>query len=391
MYPTIYHFIKDLLGIEICFAKALQTFGFFVVMAFVSAFWFVVSEFKRKEKQGIFKALQVKSPALNTSIDYIGILIWFFFGYKFGALIVDTTCTLADDIRGFLFSAQGNIITGILGAFLGFYFSWREVQKNKTLTPKQTHTEHPFEWVGTGFFIAAGFGILGAKIFHLLENPDEIAGMFSSIDSFFSGLTMYGGLVIGGAAVLIYFKKKNIPLLDLCDASMPQLLLGYGVGRLGCQFSGDGDWGIVNTLPKPESLSFLPDWAWSFQYPHNVINAGERIAGCVGDFCHQLPQAVYPTPLYESVFSIVAFFVLWSFRKKIKLTGVMTCLYLMVNGFERFWIEKIRVNTEYPILGGITQAEIISTLLFLGGLIGLIYILRHKEKFRQPELSTASN
>ena len=141
--------------------------------------------------------------------------------------------------------------------------------------------------------------------------------------------------------------------------------------------SGDGDWGIVNLAPKPEWLSLLPDWAWSYNFPNNVINAGVYIEGCTGKFCSVLSQPVWPTSLYEVVMCIALFFVLWLIRKKIKVAGMLFAIYLIMNGIERFFIEKIRVNTEYNILGGITQAEIISFCLIITGLI-LSFLLSKK-------------
>ena len=78
-------------------------------------------------------------------------------------------------------------------------------------------------------------------------------------------------------------------------------MMGYGVGRMGCQFSGDGDWGIVNEAPKPSWFIF-PDWAWAYEYPHNVLNEGVRMVNCVGNHCMKLSPPVYPTPIYEITF-----------------------------------------------------------------------------------------
>ena len=167
----------------------------------------------------------------------------------------------------------------------------------------------------------------------------------------------------------------------MVDAAAPALMLAYGVGRIGCQLSGDGDWGIVNAMPKPEWLFFLPDWTWAFDYPHNVISEGIRIAGCEGRHCFVLENTVFPTPLYESVLGILLFFVLWVLRKKIKVHGVLFSVYLILNGMERFFIEKIRVNSVYKIFEKeITQAEIISVVLIILGVFGIIFLKKLKSK-----------
>lgn len=384
MYPNLYYLILDLFGIEFCLAKAVQTFGFFVAIAFLACAYVFTLEMKRKEALGLLLARKVvinkeEEKASFSKTQYaINLLLWGLVGYKLGGLLLDS-CLYAEDIRSYLFSSEGSVLIGILGAVYGYYVTYKEERIHKEHSHAKKHTIHPYEYVGNMTFIAAIFGMLGAKLFHLLENPSEIPAMFESINSFFSGLTMYGGLIVASIAVLYYAKKNGLTIIHVADACMPGLLLAYGIGRLGCQMSGDGDWGIDNLAAMPQWLSFLPDWFWAYTYPNNVINAGIPIKGCVGNFCHALPNPVFPTPLYESVFSIVAFVVLWIFRNRITTAGVMTCIYLMINGFERFWIEKIRINEVASWTGfNITQAEIISSIFFLGGLIGLIYLLRKK-------------
>jgi prolipoprotein diacylglyceryltransferase len=269
---------------------------------------------------------------------------------------------------------------GIFIAALSVYLKWNDNQKTKLATPKEIEkTVHPYQLIGNMTMIAAVSGIIGAKVFHNLENmgaflADPIGQLMA-----FSGLTFYGGLIAGAVSVIWYAKKYKINTLHLIDAAAPGLMLAYGVGRIGCQLSGDGDWGIDNLAPKPEWMTYLPDWMWSFTFPHNVINAGIPIEGCVGNFCYELANPVWPTAFYEVVMCLIIFIFLWSIRKKIRVPGILFCIYLALNGVERFFIEKVRINTEYNILGGITQAEIISSCLILIGLIGS-YLLYSRSK-----------
>jgi prolipoprotein diacylglyceryltransferase len=235
--------------------------------------------------------------------------------------------------------------------------------------------------MGTIIMIAAVAGIIGAKLFHNLENWDSFVK--DPIDALmsFSGLTFYGGLILGLASVYYYARKNKIPFIHLIDAAAPGMMLAYGIGRVGCQLSGDGDWGIVNTLAKPSTLSFLPDWMWAFKYPHNVIGEGVQIAGCVGRHCAELPMAVFPTPFYEAIMAFTIFIFLWSIRKRINITGMMFSIYLFLNGMERFLIEKIRVNTLYHVFGkSFTQAELISSILMILGLIGIYWSYKSAKK-----------
>ena len=109
--------------------------------------------------------------------------------------------------------------------------------------------------------IAAISGIIGAKIFANLENWDDflndpLGQIFS-----FSGLTFYGGLIFGTITVILYAKKHNIKITYLADVFAPSLILAYGIGRFGCYFSGDGDWGITSNMSQKPI--FIPDWFWN--------------------------------------------------------------------------------------------------------------------------------
>jgi prolipoprotein diacylglyceryltransferase len=91
--------------------------------------------------------------------------------------------------------------------------------------------------------------------------------------------------------------------------------------------------------------------------------------------------SVFPTPVYETIMAVIIFLILWSLRKRIKIPGMIFALYLAFNGLERFWIEKIRVNDTYKLLGmEITQAEIISTLLFIAGIIMMLVLKKRWDK-----------
>jgi len=164
----------------------------------------------------------------------------------------------------------------------------------------------------------------------------------------------------------------------MVDSAAPGLILAYGVGRIGCQLAGDGDWGIVNTHPKP-TWWFFPDWTWAFNYPHNVIQEGVQIPECVGRFCYQLAQPVYPTPLWETTIAIIIFFFLWSIRKKIQTPGMLFSIYLILNGIERFFMEEIRVDIKYHFLGmTATQAQIIAVAMIVLGIAGIILSRRRR-------------
>ncbi len=378
MYPNLYYAFKDLFGVEWTFLRFVNSFGFFVAIAFIISAVVLANELKRKSKQGLFQptemTVMVGQPASLADLA-LNFLLGFLLGFKIVALfIMDSSAT--EDPQAFIFSSLGSWPAGIAIGILFAGLKWWEKHKQKLAKPeKRVVRIWPHDRVGEITILALVFGLLGAKLFDIFENWSDF--LIRPSDYIFSakGLTFYGGLICAALAIWWYAKKHKIGFWHLNDALGLTMMLAYSLGRIGCQVSGDGDWGIENTDPKP--FGWLPDWIWSYTYPHNVNEVGVKIAGCEGKFCNELPVGVYPTSFYEIILCFVLFLVLWSFRKKLKVPGTLFALYLMLNGLERFFIEKIRVNTRISLFGfHPTQAEVISTLLFLTGLGIWIYLHR---------------
>lgn len=387
MYPKISDLINDIFGTHI--QLPIQSYGMMMAIAFVVGGLILNSELKRKEREKILKPHSKKIieglPATPFEIALSG-FIAFILGFKIIGIILDYKF-LVDNPQEYILSWKGSWLGGILVGGFSAYYTWHSKEKKKLSKPKTKFVEiHPHELTLNILFVAAVFGLIGAKLFDMMEHLDELfrdplGTLFS-----FSGLSFYGGLILGAIAVILYTKKHGIAFEHIADATAPALILAYAIGRIGCQLAGDGCWGIPNPNPKPQWLSFLPNWLWSFNYPHNVINEGIPIPGCEGQHCFVLPQPVFPTPLYETIICTLFFLILWGIRKKLNIPGLLFGIYLMLNALERFFIEEIRVNRNYKIIGSIelSQAQIIAIAIFITGVV-LSFIFYRKYKKLQTQ------
>ena len=386
MYPNLYFAFKDLFGVEWTFLRFVNSFGFFVAIAFIMAALVLTVELRRKSKEGhLFPTemmMTVGRPATASEL-ILNFLLGFVLGYKILALfIMDSSAT--EDPQAFIFSGIGSWPAGIILGLLFAFMKWYEKNKQKLPKPeKRVVRIWPQDRVGEIVILALVFGLIGAKLFDIFENWSDFLKRPSDYILSAEGLTFYGGLICAALAIWLYARKHKIGFWHLNDAAAPALMLAYAVGRIGCQVAGDGDWGIANTRPKP--FSWLPDWMWAYNYPNNVARMDTPIPGCEGKFCFELAQPAFPTPFYETVMCLILFGILWSLRKKLRIPGTLFALYLMFNGIERFLIEKIRVNVKLNIFGfQPTQAEVISTLLFLSGLLLWIWLTRRaKQRLKQ--------
>lgn len=380
-YPTLTDFFRHNFGWDI--PLPIYSFGFFVAIGFIVAAYVLSLELKRKEKLGLIKPLKrqiiVGEPATSFEL-FQSALLGFILAYKLVYVATNYTAFSVHP-QSFILSTDGNILGGIIGGALFAFLKYRE--KEKTKLPKAQKTEqiiHPYELTGDITLMAAIGGISGAKIFYLFESPGNFQSFINDpIGSFFGGLTIYGGLIGGSIVTYLYLRSKGYSFIQFADSAAPSLILAYGIGRMGCQVSGDGDWGIANPNPKPD---WMPQWLWAQNYPHNIIGEGESIIGCQELHCTVLQTPVYPTPIYELFMALVIFFILWSLRKKFNYLGFMFSLYLLLNGIERFFIEQFRINTklDLPILGWqATQAEIIASLFIVIGIVGM-FLAKAKAK-----------
>jgi phosphatidylglycerol:prolipoprotein diacylglycerol transferase len=210
--------------------------------------------------------------------------------------------------------------------------------------------EKPVDWAYEIVFAALLGGVIGARAYYIIQNysqvkHDLLKNLFSG-----SGLVWYGGVIGGAIGVIAWMRWRHTLELRMLDMCATALALGYAIGRIGCQVSGDGDYGIRSKLLT------------SMGYPHGTVPTPPGVT-------------VLPTPIYETVTMCLFAYLLWYLRDRVR-PGVIFALYLVGAGLERFLIEFIRRNKE--VLVGLTSPQLESILLFVIGAIWLAVMVRRR-------------
>jgi phosphatidylglycerol:prolipoprotein diacylglycerol transferase len=200
--------------------------------------------------------------------------------------------------------------------------------------------DKPADWTYEMVFAALIGGLVGSRLDYVIQNWDKVSDDALGNIVSGSGLVWFGGLVGGAIGVILWARWRGFLGWQLVDTAAVPLAVGYAIGRIGCQLSGDGDYGTSSDLP------------WAMSYPDGTVPTTDE---------------VHPTPVYETVSMGLAGVVLWQLRDRFA-PGVLFGLYLMLAGIERFLVEFIRRNDE--LVAGLTQAQLIGLVLIgLGGAI----------------------
>jgi phosphatidylglycerol:prolipoprotein diacylglycerol transferase len=228
----------------------------------------------------------------------------------------------------------------------GLCFALAFLAAGAVLTRRFKELRWPADQATEALLAALVGGLVGARVYWLLDNWDEASG--DVLGSIFggSGLTWYGGALGGAVAVLLWARWRGRLSPSLLDASAPALALGYAIGRVGCQVSGDGDYGRPSDVP------------WAMAYPDGVVPTDE---------------AVQPTPIYETLGMGLAALVLWQLRDRLP-PAALFGLYLVFAGTERFVVEFWRRNPDGDL--GLTSAQITSLIMLAAGLALVAWRLR---------------
>jgi phosphatidylglycerol:prolipoprotein diacylglycerol transferase len=205
----------------------------------------------------------------------------------------------------------------------------------------------PVDWAYEIGFAGALGGLIGARLDFILENYSDVKNDLLGNLASGSGLVWYGGAIGGAIGVFLWAWWRDFLSLAVLDLCCVPLTLGYAIGRIGCQLSGDGDYGKASDLP------------WAMAYPDGTVPTTDR---------------VHPTPIYETLAMGLLAWTLWQFRDRVR-AGVLFAWYLVGAGAERLLVEFVRRNDD--VVAGLTAAQLESIALLIIGATWLTITKRH--------------
>lgn len=235
----------------------------------------------------------------------------------------------------------------------GLMFALGFIVAGMVLAKRFEELKRPPDWAYEMVFVALIGGLVGARIDFLIQNWSEVSddllgNLFSG-----SGLVWFGGAVGGAIAVLAWARWRGIRGWLIADIAAVPLALGYAIGRIGCQLSGDGDYGIPWDGP------------WAMSYPEGTVPTTVE---------------VHPTPVYETISVGLIAYGLWRVRDRFTV-GMLFAIYLVLTGVERFLIEFIRRNDDLAF--GLTQAQLISVAMIVFGVAWLTLRARRGDLYAE--------
>ena len=253
-------------------------------------------------------------------------------------------------------------VFGITIQTFGIMFALAFVASGAVVGRRLHETGKPADWAYEVVFAALIGGLVGARGYYIIQNYDLVKhDLLGSIFSG-SGLVWYGGAIGGAIGVLLWAWRRRMNLLELVDLTSPALAIGYAIGRIGCQLSGDGDYGKPSSLP------------WAMGYPKGTVPTPPGVR-------------VQPTPVYETLAMGIVALCLWRLRDRYR-PGVLFAIYLVLSGLERLLVEFLRRN--HRVVAGLTTPQIESIVAMVIGLAALAWASR-RDDFRRPTVSGHSS
>jgi phosphatidylglycerol---prolipoprotein diacylglyceryl transferase len=216
----------------------------------------------------------------------------------------------------------------------------------------------PSDYASSIVVWAAIVGIACARLLDIFNNFS--AYMANPISMIFSGsgFVWYGGMLGGILGVYLVSRYYRLPWLQTADMCAPALAIGQAIGRIGCQLSGDGDWGLPSTLP------------WAMSYPRAIVGWNSETVLKLDDHWRLVSGyfpgvRVHPAPVYETLLYLGVFAILWSLRTRVHPAGRLLYLYFMLAGAARFMVEFVRINPRVFLM--FSEAQIIAVGMILFG------------------------
>ncbi len=240
-------------------------------------------------------------------------------------------------------------VLGLSLKTFGIVFACGFIAAGAILVRRLRELGKPPDWSYEMAFAALVGGLVGSRVYYVIQNYDKVkhdllGSLFSG-----SGLVWYGGVIGGAIAVLAWARWRGILNLVLLDIASVPLAMGYAIGRIGCQLSGDGDYGKVSSLPT------------AMGYPHGTVPTPPGVT-------------VLPTPIYETLAMGIVAWWLWRKRDAFR-PGALFAFYLLLSGLERLLIEFIRRNHRVAL--GMTVPQFESIGLMVAGAVWLMLLSRH--------------
>jgi phosphatidylglycerol:prolipoprotein diacylglycerol transferase len=252
-------------------------------------------------------------------------------------------------------------VLGISLKTFGIVFACGFISAGAILIRRLRELGKPADYAYEMAFAALVGGLVGSRLYYVIQNysqvkHDLLGSLFSG-----SGLVWYGGVIGGAIAVIGWAAWRGMLSVALLDLASVPLAMGYAIGRIGCQVSGDGDYGKVSSLP------------WAMGYPHGTVPTAPGVK-------------VQPTPIYETLAMGLVAWWLWRMRDEFR-PGALFAFYLLLSGLERLLVEFVRRNHRVAI--GLTAPQLESIALMLVGTVWL-WLLARRRGLRAPSRGTGT-
>jgi phosphatidylglycerol---prolipoprotein diacylglyceryl transferase len=234
----------------------------------------------------------------------------------------------------------------------GIMFALGFVGAGVLLAKRLKELGKPPDWAYEIVFAGLVGGVVGSRLDFLIQNWDEVGDDLVGNLVSGAGLVWYGGVIGGAIGVLLWAWWRGMLNVGLGDLAAAPLALGYAIGRIGCQLSGDGDYGEAWDGP------------WAMAYPEGTVPTTEE---------------VHPTPVYETLAMGGVAYLLWRLRDRFQ-PGILFALYLVLAGLERFLVEFIRRNE--AVVAGLTLAQLLSLAMIAAGVTWMSVVRSRRGSLR---------